>query len=366
MKPVVMFDYREQLAALRPELMAAVTRVLDSGTLILGPEVERFEQAFAGTLGGGGAVGVNSGTDALAIALRALGIGPGDEVLTVANTAVPTVSAIRSTGATPVFCDVAPDTALLDVDDAVRRTGPRTRAIVPVHLYGNVVDVERLAARLSGSGVRIVEDCAQCHGALLRGKPAGTFGDAAAFSFYPTKNLGAFGDGGLCYANDPQLVARMRSIRMYGFEKSYYAEREGINSRLDPLQAALLGVKLPHLKHYVARRRKLAARYDKALSPRIRRVAAAKDAAHSFHLYVVRVPERERVREALQQRGIATGVHYPEPIHLMRGYAFLGLAKGHLPHSELLAAEVLSLPLYPELPEASVDRVASELNTLLG
>ena len=366
MKPVVMFEYGEQLAALRAEVMAAVTRVLDSGTLILGPEVERFERAFASTLGHGGAVGVNSGTDALAIALRALGVGPGDEVLTVANTAVPTVSAIRSTGALPVFCDVDPDTALLDLEDAVARVGPRTRAIVPVHLYGNVVDVERLASRLQGSGVRIVEDCAQCHGATLRGKPAGTFGDAAAFSFYPTKNLGAFGDGGLCFARDPALVARMRSIRMYGFEASYYAEREGINSRLDPLQAALLGVKLPHLPRYVARRRELAARYDRVLSPRIRRIVAGRDVAHGYHLYVVRVRDRERVREALRQRAIMTGVHYPDAIHRMRGYAFLGLAAGSLRHTEALAAEVLSLPLYPELPEASVDRVAAELNALVG
>jgi len=366
MNPVNMFEYREQLAALRPELLAAMARVLDSGILILGPEVERFEQSFAATLGSGGAVGVNSGTDALAIALRALGVGPGDEVLTVANTAVPTVAAIRTTGATPVFCDVDPDTALLDIDDAVRRIGPRSRAIVPVHLYGNVVDVEVLAARLAGSGVRIVEDCAQCHGALLRGRPAGTFGDAAAFSFYPTKNLGAFGDGGLCFARDMALVATMRSIRMYGFETGYYAEREGINSRLDPLQAALLGVKLPHLPRFVARRRELAAGYDRKLSPRIRRVVAGPDVAHARHLYVVRVPARERLREALQQRAIFTGVHYPQPIHRMRGYAFLEVAAGSLPHPEALAEQVLSLPLYPELTEASIDRVATELNALVG
>jgi dTDP-4-amino-4,6-dideoxygalactose transaminase len=365
MTPVGMFDYREQLAALRSELLAAMTRVLDSGTLILGPEVERFEQAFAATLGPGGAVGVNSGTDALAVALRALGIGVGDEVVTVANTAVPTVSAIRSTGATPVFCEVDPRTALLDPEDAVRRVGPRTRAIVPVHLYGNVVDVERLAALLAGSGVRIVEDCAQCHGARLRGRPAGTFGDVAAFSFYPTKNLGAFGDAGLCFARDAALVSTMRSIRMYGFEGACYSEREGINSRLDPLQAAVLGVKLPHLQRFVARRRELAGRYDRALSPRLQRIAPAPGVDHSYHLYVVRVPARDRVREALRQRSILTGIHYPHPIHRMRGYAFLG-APADLPHTEALAEQVLSLPLYPELSEASVDRVAAELNALVG
>jgi dTDP-4-amino-4,6-dideoxygalactose transaminase len=265
-----------------------------------------------------------------------------------------------------VFCDVVPATALMDVADAVRRTGPRTKAIVPVHLYGNVVDVEELRRGLAGSRVHIVEDCAQCHGALLRGRPAGTFGDVAAFSFYPTKNLGAFGDAGLCVARDDQLVAAMRSIRMYGFESAYHAEREGINSRMDPLQAAVLGVKLPHLERWVERRRALAARYDRGLSPRIPRVVAANDVQHGRHLYVVRVQQRDSVREALRQRGIATAVHYPDPIHRMRGYRFLPSASERLPHTEALAAEVLSLPLYPELPDASVDRVIAELNSLAG
>ena len=364
MTPIPMFDYRAQLATLRDEITAAIARVLDSGTLILGAEVERFENEFAATIGTGGGVGVNSGTDALAIALRAFGIGERDEVVTVANTAVPTVSAIRSIGATPVFCEVDPRTALMDVDDAVRRITPRTRAIVPVHLYGNVVDVERLTVKVAGSGLRIVEDCAQCHGATLRGKPAGSFGDAAAFSFYPTKNLGAYGDGGLAYAKDPRIVALMRSIRMYGFDNAYYAEREGINSRLDPIQAAILSVKLPHLARCVAMRRTLAARYDRMLAPHIARVATATDVEPARHLYVVRVPNRDSVRQALQQKGIQTGVHYPHPIHRMRGYAFLGTPPD-LPHSEALAREVLSLPLFPELAESDVDRVCAELATVV-
>jgi len=358
MNPIPMFDYRAQLATLRAEILAAITRVLDSGTLILGGDVERFENAFAATIGPGGGVGVNSGTDALAIALRAFGVGADDEVITVANTAVPTVSAIRSVGATPIFCEVDPVTALMDVDDAVRRVTRRTKAVVPVHLYGNAVDVERLASKLAGSRIRIVEDCAQSHGATLRGKPAGSFGDAAAFSFYPTKNLGAYGDGGLCYAKDPEVVALMRSIRMYGFDKAYYAEREGINSRLDPVQAAVLEVKLPHLARCVTARRSLAAHYDRLLPPHVVRVATAPSVENARHLYVVRVPQRDRVRQALLDQGIQTGVHYPHPIHRMRGYAFLGTPP-ELPHTEALAREVLSLPLFPELTEADVARVAT-------
>lgn len=361
-----MFDYRRQLAALRPEIDAAIARVLDSGTLILGQEVQGFEQAFARHLGRGESVGVNSGTDAIAIGLWACGVGPGDEVITVANTAVPTVSAIRMTGATPVFCDVDPVTALLDIRAALALVGPRTRAIVPVHLYGNVIDVPALQQGLAGRPVRVLEDCAQAHGACLRGQRAGTFGDVSAFSFYPTKNLGAFGDAGLCWSGDAGLAAAMRRIRMYGFQDRYYAECEGVNSRLDPLQAAILSVKLAHLESWVARRRELAQRYDARLSPRIRRVPAATGVTHGYHLYVVRVPDRERVRSELEAQGIATGVHYPYPIHRMRAYEFLGYGAGSLPHTEELAREVLSLPLYPELGEADVDAVAAALNARCG
>jgi aminotransferase EvaB len=360
-----MFDYRAQLAAIRPEIDAAIARVLDSGQLILGPEVARFEQEFAAQLGGGHAVGVNSGTDALAIALWALGLEPGDEVITVPNTAVPTVSAIRMTGAVPVFCDVDPRTALMDLGQLERQLTARTRAVVPVHLYGNVVDVEALRAIVTGRNVAVLEDCAQCHGATLRGRPAGTYGDAAAFSFYPTKNLGAFGDGGLCFTRDGALAERMRSIRMYGFAGAYYAEREGINSRLDELQAAILSVKLRHLETWVARRRELALRYDALLPPAVARVVPATGVGHGYHLYVVQVADRDAVRRRLEERGVHTGVHYPTPIHLMRGYAFLGGHQGQYPVADRLAREVLSLPLYPELQDGDVDRVATALRASL-
>ncbi|MBM3991524.1 MAG: DegT/DnrJ/EryC1/StrS family aminotransferase [Planctomycetes bacterium] len=365
-REVKMFDYREQHARLRAELDAAIARVLASGRLILGPEVEAFERAFSDWLGlGPSAVGVNSGTDALIIALRALGIGEGDEVVTVANTAVPTVSAIRALGAVPRFCDIEPRTGLMDLARLPRLLGPNVKAVVPVHLYGNMVDVERLRALLDGRPISIVEDCAQSHGARMRGRLAGTLGDAAAFSFYPTKNLGAYGDAGACVSADAELVLRMRSIRMYGFEGQYYAEREGINSRLDPLQAAILGVKLRYVDEFVERRRALAARYDANLCSAARRVVSGVDVAHAYHLYVVRVADRERVRAALHASGVETAIHYPFPIHLMRGYARLGYAPGSLQHTEAAAAEVLSLPLYPELRESDVDRVCLALEAAL-
>lgn len=359
---VPMFDYLAQFRALEPEFRSAIDRVLGSGLLILGPEVEAFEREMAAQLGPGQVVGVNSGTDALVLALTALGVGAGDEVITVANTAVPTVSAIRELGAVPVFCDIDPTTCLLDVG-AVRTTA-KTRAVVAVHLYGNCVDITALRAKV-GDHIAIVEDCAQAHGASWRDRPAGTMGDAAAFSFYPTKNLGAYGDGGAVYCADPARAAVIRSLRMYGFEGQYYAEREGRNSRLDPIQAAILRVKLPHLGAAVARRRAIAAQYDRLLSPSVKRVVAAPDVAHGYHLYVVRVPERERLRTALRERGIQTGVHYPHPIHLMRGYAFLGYTPGSLPETERAADEVMSLPLYPELDDAAVEYVATTLNQLV-
>jgi aminotransferase EvaB len=365
MNPVPMFDYRTQLAALRSEVMAAIARVLDSGTLILGPEVERFEQAMAAALGGGCVVGCNSGTDALVLAFRALGIGAGDEVITVANTAVPTVSAIRMVGAVPVFVDVDPATALMTLDAVSAALSPRTKAIVPVHLYGNMVDVERLQALLGSRQLPIVEDCAQAQGATLRGRAAGTIGTIGAFSFYPTKNLGAYGDGGACWTADRQLAARMKSLRMYGFEDAYYAERDGINSRLDPLQAAVLATKLPHLPHFVHRRQELAARYDQRLPARIVRIATAAGVSHGRHLYVVRVADRDAVRAALEARGIRTGVHYPHPIHRMRAYDGLGYRDGSLPHTEALAREVLSLPLFPELESVAVDRVVAALDAVV-
>jgi dTDP-4-amino-4,6-dideoxygalactose transaminase len=260
---------------------------------------------------------------------------------------------------------VDPRTALMDLDELPRRITPRTRAIVPVHLYGNAVDVPRIREIIGPRAIRIVEDCAQAHGATLHGRMAGTLGDVGAFSFYPTKNLGAYGDAGLCYSADPERVRRMRMIRMYGFEGRYYAEIEGVNSRLDELQAAILRVKLGHLPQWLEQRRRLARAYDRELPPGVVRLPAGPGVNHAYHLYVVSLPGRDRVREALRARGIDTGIHYPYPIHRMRAYAFLGYAAGALPNTERLAESVLSLPLYPELPEEAVRRVCVALGEVL-
>jgi aminotransferase EvaB len=364
--PVVMFDYLVQYRSIEVEVLDAIRRVLESGQLVLGTEVEAFEKAFASYLAaGGGAVGVNSGTDAIAIALRALDIRAGDEVVTVANTAVPTVSAIREAGAIPVFCDVEPDTALIDLGQLEACITPSTRAIVPVHLFGNVVDVPAILELIGSRSISVVEDCAQAHGGKLSGEMAGTLGQAAAFSFYPTKNLGAYGDAGICFSRDPELVAKMRSIRTYGFEDRTYAEREGVNSRLDPIQAAVLRVKLTRLPQYLRRRQEIAAIYDRLLSPKIARIAPRTGIEHARHLYVIRLSNRDAIRARLQERGIQTAIHYPFPVHLMPAYAFLGYQPGSLPVTEQLATEVLSLPLYPELEEEQIARVCAELNALV-
>jgi dTDP-4-amino-4,6-dideoxygalactose transaminase len=367
MKPIPVFDYLTQYEALQSEVLDAVRRVFESGRLILGHEVEAFEREFAAFLGPSPAgvpmqaVGVANGTDALALVLRAFGIGHGDEVVTVANTAVPTVSGIREVGAVPVFCDVDPDTGLIDLEAVPACLTPRTKAVIPVHLFGNVVDVLRLCELVRGRGIRVVEDCAQSHGARLGAHMTGTMGDASAFSFYPTKNLGAYGDGGLCATSDPALAARLRSLRMYGFEAQYYAEREGVNSRLDELQAAILRVKLRHLPAMLLRRRELAAIYCGLLPRGAVPLRTAAGAQHAYYLFVVRAVERDRVKAALAESGIGTGIHYPFPIHLMRAYEFLGYRPGDLPVTERLAGEVLSLPMYPELAADDVRRICARL-----
>ncbi len=366
MNRIRLFDYLSQYEQLKHEILDAVERVLGSGQLILGPEVAQFEYEFAEFLGvGGECVGVGSGTDALIVALRALGVGNGDEVITVSNTAVPTVSAIRTVGAMPVFCDVNEKTCLMDLEQLPSLTTSRTRVVIPVHLYGNVVDVRHIREIIGHRRIYVVEDCAQAHGATLQGRVAGTLGDISAFSFYPTKNLGAYGDGGICWSADPRLTKQMRMIRMYGFDGKYLSEREGINSRLDELQAAILRIKLRYLTNYLKRRQCLAEIYEKNLPNRVNRIMPDQDVKHAYHLFVVKVANRDRVREELNQRGIDTGIHYPYPIHLMRGYAFLGYREGSLPRTEKLAQSILSLPMYPELSDKSVQKVCAELGDIL-
>jgi dTDP-3-amino-2,3,6-trideoxy-4-keto-D-glucose/dTDP-3-amino-3,4,6-trideoxy-alpha-D-glucose/dTDP-2,6-dideoxy-D-kanosamine transaminase len=367
MNEIRVFDYLEQYNNLRSQIITAVNEVFNSGQLILGEQTNKFEKDFASFLSddSGYAVGVNSGTDAIAIALMACGVGPGDEVVTVANTAVPTVSAIRMAGAIPVFCDVDQSTALMDLNKIEKYLTSKTKAIVPVHLFGNVVDIDYLKNLVSGKNIFIVEDCAQAHGSTLNGRMVGTLGYASAFSFYPTKNLGAFGDAGLCYSADQEIANEMRRIRMYGFDNASYAEREGINSRMDEIQAAILNVKLPYLDDNITKRRSLADYYNKHLDPSILRFSASTAVKHSYHLFVVRVHKRDHIRKTLLEHGVSTGVHYPFPIHRMRGYEFLGYQQDDLPITESLSNEVLSLPMYPELSLNSVERVCEVLNTII-
>lgn len=347
-------------ATLRPALSGAAARVLDSGWYLLGSEGEAFEHEFAAVLDAPHAVGVANGTDAIELALRALDVGPGDEVVTQANTCVPTVAAIERTGATPVLCDVHESTATIDPDSLAAACGPRTRAIVPVHLYGQVGDLGAVLEIAAAYGATVVEDCAQAHLATYDGRRAGTWGRLAAFSFYPTKNLGALGDGGAVITADAQLDERLRRLRTYGQTDRYQHVERGINSRLDELQAAILRVKVPHLRTWHERRNALANIYDAALAGTpVRPLERLPDREHAFHLYVVRAPDRDAFAAALAQSGVRTLIHYPRPIHRQEAYRDLAGGPVSLSRAELLADEILSLPLYPELTDEQVAHVAA-------
>jgi dTDP-3-amino-2,3,6-trideoxy-4-keto-D-glucose/dTDP-3-amino-3,4,6-trideoxy-alpha-D-glucose/dTDP-2,6-dideoxy-D-kanosamine transaminase len=366
MKKIQVFDYLRQYKDIEAKVLSAINIVLNSGALILGEQVKSFEDNFCNYLGDKGyAVAVNSGTDALVVALRALNIGHGDEVITLSNTAVPTVSAIRIVGATPVFCDVNESDALIRIDQILDVITDNTKAIIPVHLFGNVVDINEIKKITDDRGISIIEDCAQAIGSKINNKMAGTLGKISAFSFYPTKNLGAYGDAGLCYTQDPLLAKKMREIRMYGFDSNNISKIEGINSRMDELQAAILNVKLEYVDSYIYNRRELAEEYDKFLNPSIIKLSESENLGHSYHLYVVRVPDRELVIKKLSEVGIGSGIHYKCPIHLMSGYEFLGYSKGSLRTTELLSGEILSLPMYPELTKKEVRFVCKNLNSIL-
>lgn len=360
------WTYLPEYAELEDEIIAAVRGVFESGRLILGDRVREFEERFAAYVGAEHGIGVNSGTDALWLALRALGVEPGHEVITVSNTAVPTVAAIRAAGGMPVFVDVDPDTYLMDVSQVEAKITPRTKALLPVHLYGQPVDLDPLLALAERHGLGIVEDCAQSHGARYKGRMTGSIGHIGAFSFYPTKVLGAYGDGGLCVTSSPELAERLRMLRFYGMRTQYYSEIEGFNTRLDEVQAAILLVKLPHLDRWIEERRRIAALYTAELAGGpVRCPAVRPDSTHAFFLYVVRTPRRDEAIAALACEGIEARIHFPTPIHEMRGYAFLPYESGDLPHSERAAREILSLPLYPGLQPDQVRRVAAVLRAAL-
>jgi dTDP-4-amino-4,6-dideoxygalactose transaminase len=354
---VPFLDLARQVDTLRPELDAAIANVLDAGRFVGGEPVERFEREFAAWCGTEHAIGVASGTDAIEIALSAVGVGPGDEVITVANTCVPTVAGIEGTGATPVLVDADPVTMTIDAEQLARAVTGRTAAIVPVHLYGRCADMDAVVSVASKHGLKVVEDCAQAHGATWRERRAGTMGDAGAFSFYPTKNLGALGDGGAVVTNDADVAAGARALRSYGESGRYDSVRKGTNSRLDTLQAALLSVKLRHAEAWLEQRRSIAARYTEAVGEtRLTPPVDPNGGIHAFHLYVIAVPDRDRFRGELQDAGVETLVHYPRAVHEHPAYGDIRWA-GSLAVSEQLAASVVSLPLFPELTEEEVERV---------
>jgi len=359
---IAYFDYRPELQRLRAEIDESIARVLDSGQVILGPEVRSFESECATALHVPAAVGVASGTDALIVALRSLDIGHGDEVITVANAGVPPVAAIRAVGARPRFVDVDPGTLLLDPAELAGVLTSDTRCVLPVHLYGQAAEMDTILEFAGAHGLRVVEDCAQAQGAEYRERAVGTMGDVGCFSFYPTKTLGAYGDGGLCASRHPGLEARLRRVRMYGFDGDRHAHVEGVNSRLDEIQAAILRVKLRHIQETLDARRAIAERYLEGLEgSRCIPTRSTPGSTHVHHLFVVRVPERDRVVETLVREGIGYGLHYAEPVHLMEAYRALGPGEGALPVSESACREVLSLPIYPGLAPADVDLVVRTL-----
>ena len=365
------WDYRLEFENERADLLDAVTTVFESGQLILGDSVRGFEEEFAAYLGVPYCTSLDNGTNAVKLGLQALGIGPGDEVITVSNTAAPTVVAIDSVGATPVFVDVRPDDYLMDTSQVAGAITTRTRALLPVHLYGQCADMAPLKRLAAEHDLVILEDCAQAHGARQHGKLAGTMGDAAAFSFYPTKVLGAYGDGGAVTTSEESTDKNLRQLRYYGMDKVYYVVRTpGHNSRLDEVQAEILRRKLRRLAFYLAARREVARRYADGLADLagpgglVLPVTAAGN-EHAYYLYVVRHRWRDLIIERLKSYDISLNISYPWPVHTMTGFAHLGLAPGALPVTEKLAGEIFSLPMYPSLPPNEQDRVISALHDVI-
>ncbi|MEB3199726.1 MAG: DegT/DnrJ/EryC1/StrS family aminotransferase [Synechococcaceae cyanobacterium] len=388
------FSLSEQLSQLGDALDSAVLSVLRSGQYIGGATISQFETDFAAACGVPHAVGCNSGTDALILALRGLGIGPGDEVITASFSFFATAEAISSVGATPVFVDVDDASYLIDPDRIEAASTPATRALLPVHLFGRPAAMERIGAIARQHNLLVIEDCAQAAGAHIDGRPVGSWGDAGCFSFFPTKNLGGAGDGGAVTCHDPQLAQRMRELAAHGMPRRYLHTALGYNSRLDALQAAVLNVKLPHLERWVGQRRAIAGRYQQALAE-LNGLHLPEDPGpgHSWNQFVVRVPAcptgtaacagsctpssdsanhglpeaccRDWLKQCLQEAGVTTIIYYPIPIHRQPAYASLGYGPGSLPVTERLAAEVLSLPIFPELSQEQQDAVIAALSRLL-
>jgi aminotransferase EvaB len=364
--PIGVWGYLKEYEEEREDILDAVEHVLTSGRLILGESVRNFEEEFADYCGVRHGVGVDNGTNAIMLGLRAVGVQPGDEVITVANTAVPTVSAIVSAGAVPRFVDIDPATYLMNADLLEGVVTDKTSCILPVHLFGQCVDMDGVRRVAKEHGLKVLEDCAQAHGAEFKSCRAGSMSDAAAFSFYPTKILGTYGDGGMVLTGSDKVEHKLRRLRFYGMEDIYYAEEHGYNARLDELHAEILRTKLRRLDGYIARRRELARRYNEQLGgtplilPRV-----SPGSFHAYYLYVVRHPRRDDIMERLKEHDIYVNISYPWPIHTMRGYAHLGYQEGDLPHTEAAAKEIFSLPMYPSLTDEEHDHVCNALHEIL-
>ncbi len=360
---VPLVDLRQQYVPLKGDILDAIGGVLDGMQLFLGENVQGLEREFAALCGAQHAIGVSDGTAALHIILRAMGIGPGDEVITVAHTFFATTEAILLAGARPVFVDVNPDSLLMDASQIEPRITERTRAILPVHLYGQTADMAAITQVARRHGLKVIEDACQAHGATGPSGKAGSLGDAAAFSCYYSKNLGAYGEAGLITTNDPELARRARMIRDHGSERRYYHDMVGLNGRLDEIQAAVLRVKLPSLGAWNERRRAHAARYNESLAWPVVAPTECEGNSHIYHLYVIQAPRRDELQAWLKDRGIATGIHYPIPCHLQQATAFLGGHAGDLPVTKRAAGRILSLPMYPELTKEQIDFLTGSIRT---
>jgi dTDP-4-amino-4,6-dideoxygalactose transaminase len=360
-------DLQGQYRAIRDEIRSAVDRVLDGGQFVLGPEVAAFEREFAAYTGTAFGIGVNSGTSALHLALLAAGVQPGDDVVTVPFTFVATVAAIRYAGARPVFVDIEPHSFTMDVTRLEAVLTPRTKAIVPVHLYGHPVDMDPLLAIARRYGVVVIEDAAQAHGARYKGRPVGGLGDFGCFSFYPGKNLGAYGEGGMVVTNNAEAAERLRLLRDWGAREKYHHECLGFNYRMDGIQGAMLRVKLRHLMVWNEARRRAAALYGELLKDTPVVIPRSMPyGEHVFHIYAVRIGKRDALRVFLQSREIQTGIHYPVPVHLQKAYADPRYPAGSFPCAETASREVLSLPLYPEIAPEQIHSVAQAIHDFSG
>jgi dTDP-4-amino-4,6-dideoxygalactose transaminase len=338
----------------------AMEKVLDSGWYILGKEVEVFEKEFAEFVGTSHAVGVASGTDALYISLKALGVGPGDEVITVSHTAVATVAAIVQTGATPVLVDICEESYTMDPSQLPAAISARTKAIIPVHLYGQAADMDAILAIADNRGISVIEDCAQAHGALYKGKKLGSLGLMGAFSFYPTKNLGSLGDGGIIVTFDENIARKIHLLRQYGWQERYISTLSGINSRLDEIQAAILRIKLKYLDTWNQKRRALAELYGRHIS-HVTKPAELADRTHVYHLYVIATPQRKDLMDYLKGRGIGTAIHYEVPVHMQGAYS-KSILYEKLPITEKICSQIISLPMYPELTAEEIREISNAIN----